>query len=246
MKKFFVPFKDDKRMLYACEKLEKNGFEQVKSVENCDTVILPVPTKEKHIKDIKNKFVYCAKINEKMLRSLNQNGNEVYDCFNDESYVLKNAFLTAEGIVAMLIENSDRSLFSSSVLITGYGRIAKATAKILSSCGADITICSRSEVSKAQVKFDGYKHIFFNELKNNGDFDFIINTVDDLVFCCEELKSIKKDALLLDVASFPGGVDELSAKALSVSLIYGPALPSKFSVKTAGELIADAIIVNEE
>lgn len=246
MKKFFVPFKDDERMVFACEKLEKSGFEQVRSIENCDTVVLPVPTKEKHIKNIKNKFVYCAKISDEMLQSLKQNGNEIYDYYKDESYVLKNAFLTAEGITAILIEKSNKSLFSSSVLITGYGRIAKATARILSSCGADITICSRSKDSEAQVKFDRYKHIFFDKLKENGKFDFIVNTVDDLVFCYDELKAVKKDALLLDVASFPGGVDELSAKALSISLIYGSALPSKYSVKTAGELIADAIIVNEE
>lgn len=246
MKKFYIPFAEDPRMAYAAQLLEEHGYVCTDSLSRCDTVILPVLTKKQHAAHIYGKYVCAAAPDAQTAALLNANGNRVFDYFSDENYVLQNAYLTAEGLVAILITESTRSLYGSNVLITGYGRIGRALARMLLACGASVTVCSRSARSKSEAQFDGCKHLSFIELQKKNTFDFIVNTVPSLVFGEAELKALKKDALLIDAASFPGGVDELCAKTLSVRYLRTPALPSRFSVKTAGELIAASILAQEE
>lgn len=245
MKKFFIPFAEDPRMAYAAKLLEAHGMEQTDSLCRCDTVILPVVTKKQHAEHIYGKYVCAAAPDTQTRALLEANGNRLYDYFSDENYVLQNAYLTAEGILALLITESPRSLYKSKVLLTGYGRIGRALARMLLSCGAAVTVCSRSQKSASEAGFDGCEHIGFTELQRENTFDYIVNTVPSLVFGEAELKALKKDALLIDAASFPGGVDVLCAKTLSVRYLRAPALPSRFSVQTAGELIGASILAQE-
>lgn len=229
---FAVPYTQDKRMLYAAQYLENHGFEYTDSIENCDFVLLPVPVKKEMLDSANGKLAFYGKGDYK-------NG---FDYMKNETYVLKNAFLTAEGAVACLEQNTDYSLTSSKILIIGYGRIAKALHQILKSYGAEITVCSRSSVSEAQAGFAGAKHICFTELIKPSDYDIVINTVPHIVLTKNELTALKKGVLILDLASFPGGVDTLVANSLKINLINGRGMPSKYTQKTAGEIIGEAVI----
>lgn len=245
MKKFFIPFAEDPRMEYAAQWLQKHGWIRTESLPRCDTVLLPILTKKQHVARIYGKYVCAARPDAQASALLAANGNRVYDYFSDENYVLQNAYLTAEGVVALLVTESPRSLFGARVLITGYGRIGRALARILRACGAEVTVCSRSKKSASEARFDGCRHIAFIDLQQKNKFDFVVNTVPSLVFGEAELQALPKEALLLDVASFPGGIDELSAKTLSVHYLRAPALPARFSVQTAGELIGASILAQE-
>lgn len=229
---FAVPYTQDKRMVYAAEYLEKHGFKYMKSIDECDFVLLPVPVKKEMLDTLNGKFAFYGKGDYK-------NG---FDYMKYETYVLKNAFLTAEGAVACLEENTDYSLIGKNILIIGYGRIAKALRKILCSYGSNITVCSRSAVSGAQAEFDGVEHISFSELKKKSNFDIVINTVPHIVLTKDELTALKKGVLILDLASFPGGVDTLVAKSLGIKLINGRGMPSVYTQKTAGEIIGEAVV----
>lgn len=229
---FAVPYTQDKRMVYAAEYLEKHGFRYINNVDECDFVLLPVPVKKEMLDSVNGKFAFYGK-------GEYENG---FDYMKDEAYVFKNALLTAEGAVTCLEENTDYSLIGKKVLIIGYGRIAKALRKILCSYGSHITVCSRSTVSAAQSQFDGAEHISFAQLKNSSDYDIVINTVPHIVLTKDELSALKKDVLILDLASFPGGVDTLVAKSLGIKLINGRGMPSLYTQKTAGEIIGETIV----
>ncbi len=235
---FAVPYTQDKRMVYAAEYLEKHGFKYTDDIEGCDFVLLPVPVKKEMFEITKGKPVFFGK-------GEHRNG---YDYMKNEAYVLKNAFLTAEGAVTLLEENTDFSLTHSKILIIGYGRIGKALYKLLSAYGADISVCSRSDVSKAQESFDGCNHIDFESMKKQNDFDIIINTVPHIVLTKDELKACKSSVVILDLASFPGGVDTLVAKSLGIRIINGKGMPSVYTCRTAGEIIGEAVlnIIKEE
>lgn len=130
LKKFIVPFTGDKRMIYAKEYLENHGFEHTGNSENADFVLLPVPVKEDMFKGFEDKILFYGMGNRK-------NG---FDYMKYESFVLKNAFLTAEGAVTLIEENTAYSLYRAEILIIGYGRIGKALHNILKGYGADITV----------------------------------------------------------------------------------------------------------
>lgn len=229
---FAVPYTQDKRMLYAAQYLEEHGFKYKESIDDCDFALLPVPAKKEMFECLNGKPAFFGK-------GEYTNG---YDYMKNEAYVLKNAYLTAEGAVTCLEINTDYSLIGSKILIIGYGRIAQALHKILSAYGSDITICSRSCVSGAQVQFSGAKHISFAQLKEPADYDIVINTVPHIVLTKDELTAQKKGVLILDLASFPGGVDTLVANSLKMKLINGRGMPSKYTQKTAGEIIGEAVM----
>lgn len=238
LNKFSVPYIDDKRMLYAKEYLEKKNYQYVSSTEKADFVLLPVPSKDYMFDGLQDKIVFYGMGNYK-------NG---FDYMKYESYVLKNAILTAEGAVTLLEENTPYSLFNSNVLILGYGRIGKALHKILKNYGANITICSRSKSSCVDALYNGAKHIEFNELTSNNDADIIINTVPHIVLTKTEFQAMKHDVIILDLASFPGGVDNLVAKGMGITVLSGKGMPSKYTEKTAGYIIGEAVndIIEEE
>jgi dipicolinate synthase subunit A len=56
------------------------------------------------------------------------------------------------------------------------------------------------------------------------------------------LCSVEGDALIIDLASMPGGVDDGFAASKSIKVIHALSLPGKTAPVTAGKNIADAVI----
>jgi len=231
-KTFAIPYADDLRMNYVRSYLEDNDFIYVSDVDDADFVVLPVLTKPFMFKGLENKTVFHGLAKENIGKNYMEN----------ENYVLKNAILTAEGAVTFIEQETDYSLFSANILIIGYGRIAKALHRILKAYGSNITVCSRSNASETEALFNGAKHMFFEDLKEKSDFDFVINTVPHIVLTKAELSALNKNTVILDLASFPGGVDTLVADSLRLKQLNGRAMPSKYTSKTAGRYIGEAVL----
>ena len=63
------------------------------------------------------------------------------------------------------------------------------------------------------IKAYGYNPIHLNDLNNElGKFDIIINTIPFQILDEERLNLVNKDAVLIDLASNPGGIDRKVAK----------------------------------
>ena len=56
------------------------------------------------------------------------------------------------------------------------------------------------------------------------------------------LKNIKDDALILDLASRPGGVDMDAASSLGIKVIWALGLPGKCAPVTSGHIIGSTIL----
>lgn len=239
MNKFAVPFCEDTRMHWAAKRLETLGFEHISGCEAADFIILPVLTKRRMFDGISDRNIFygvcagapCGK-----------------SYMENENYVYRNAILTAEGAAVLLEETVPYSLFGAKILIIGYGRIGRALHSILAGFGSRVTVCSRSRESAAAALFSGAGHMGFEALKKSNAFDIIINTVPHIVLTKAELSALKKDAVILDLASFPGGVDTLVADSLGLTLIQGGGMPAKYTPETAGFIIADTVcdMIKEE
>ena len=57
----------------------------------------------------------------------------------------------------------------------------------------------------------------------------------------ERLKYIKKDCLLIDLASNPGGIDKKSVKDNKLKFVWALSLPGKVAPITTAEFIKDTI-----
>lgn len=213
MKKIFISDLSDRRMIFAEQELKKLGYEIVKKYENSDYALRPPQSKDTF------------------------NG---IDYMKNEAFVMKNAYLTAEAALAIAITESESSLINASILIIGYGRIAKALHRYLSVFSPNITVSARSSEQRELSMQNGANAVDIDSLVKPNKYDFVFNTVPFPVINERELKAMKNKPLIIDLASFPGGADKHSAQSQGIKLIQAWGLPGKYSPKTAGEYVAVA------
>lgn len=169
-------------------------------------------------------------------------GLQVQDIMDRPDFVIGNAALTAEGAVEKLIAGSEKSLWSSEVLICGWGRIGKILALRLKAFGADVSVCARRSAHRAQAEVFGIRGLQYSELEGRaGEFDFIVNTVPEQVITKAALCCCRSDCLLLELASPPGGFDKNLAENIGLKVVTAPGLPGKCAPYTGALLMKKAI-----
>ena len=150
-------------------------------------------------------------------------------------FVLGNAALTAEGAVGVLLEESERSLCGSRALVSGFGRIGRLLALKLKALGAQVTAAARRAESRAEAEALGCEALPFSALP--GGFDFVVNTAPARVLDESFLCLLPEDALLLELASAPGGYDRTLAEQLGLRCLSAPGLPGRSAPRSAAELM---------
>lgn len=163
----------------------------------------------------------------------------LWDYFAREELVLGNAFLTAEGAIALAVEKSPGGLWGSRCLVAGFGRIGKALCLGLRGLGAQVECCARKPRDMTAIRALGCKALSFQEV--GGPYQVIFNTVPAPVLGEGALARQDRDTLLLELASAPGGIDAQAARRLGIPLVEAPSLPGRYSPKASGELIVEAV-----
>ena len=238
--------------IIMCEKL----FEVVK---NTEIVIGPIPFSSNG-KDINTPFGEKNISIRELMHVINAKiliagtiAPEVYDLANDEyieiidimkreELAVLNTISTAEGTIEIIIENTNKIIHGSKVLILGFGRIGKVLARKLAGLSAKVTCAARKDEDLAWIKAYGHIGTNINSIGENlSEYDIIINTVPHLILTEERIKYIKEDCLLVDLASNPGGIDKKAAKDKNLKLIWALALPGKVAPVTTAEFIKDTV-----
>ena len=159
-----------------------------------------------------------------------------------EELAVLNTISTAEGAIQIAIENTNKILHGSKVLVLGFGRIGKVLARKLAGLSVKVTCAARKDEDLAWIKAYGHMSTNINALGENlSEYDIIINTVPHLILNEERLQYVKQDTLLIDLASNPGGIDKKVAKDKNIKLIWALALPGKVAPVTTAEFIKDTI-----
>ena len=188
-------------------------------------------------------FVLGGRMSEEMKRELTAKGLEFEDYYKREELIVKNAIPTAEGALEIAFSEMPTTIFGSKCLVTGFGRVGKVMAKKLKALEADVTVSARKYADFAWIEEAGMKPIHTEDLPIFVEkFDLIVNTVPALLLTEEILKRVKDDALIIDLASKPGGVDFSAAKRLNKNVIWALSLPGKTAPITAGDIIKEAVV----
>jgi len=173
-------------------------------------------------------------------RLASERGLRVYDYYESESLQLKNAIPTAEGALAIAINELPVTLQRCSALITGYGRVARSLAVRLKLLGAAVHVAARSAKDRALAECDGCVPIRLEDYRKNPvTTDIIFNTVPSMIFDRELQRKLKGTPLIVELASGNSGV-ELKGNS-GIRIITAPGLPGKLSPFTAGEIIFEAV-----
>ena len=161
------------------------------------------------------------------------------DYYHREELTLGNAFLTAEGALALAIEEFPGSLGGSRCLVAGFGRIGKALCLALRGVGAQVDCCARKPRDLTAIRALGCRPLEYAQARDR--YDVIFNTVPALVVGEEILSHQGPDTLLLELASAPGGIHRQAAQRRGLRVVDAPSLPGRFSPKASGELIKEAV-----
>ena len=202
----------------------------------------PLPVEELLAALWPGQLLIGGKLSRKLCMGAVEQGLQVADLMQRRSFTVGNAALTAEGAVEKLMSASPRSLWGSRVLVTGWGRVGKLLALRLQAMGAIVTVAARKEGDRAMARALMLAATDFERLPALlGSFDFVANTVPARVLPGELLARLRSDAVLLELASPPGGFDMEEAAALDLTALAAPGLPGLAAPYTAAELMKEAI-----
>ena len=252
---------------YALEKAE--NLRKIEEIQFCsslketlqgvEVVIGPIPlssnniqintpfsegniTLEELAQELKGKKIIAGNIKKEFYEVVNQEETQIIDLLKREELVVLNTIATAEGAIQIAMEETIKTIHGSNILVLGFGRVGKMLANMLKGIGANVSCEARRNVDLAWIKAYGYEPIRLEELKEKlGKFDIIMNTIPTLILGEEELAQLKKDSLIIDLASNPGGVDKLAAKKQGIKMIWALSLPGKVAPLTSAEFIKDTI-----
>ena len=230
-----------------------------KAIQNVEIVIGPIPfssngvtlntpfsEKEITVREmmhaINAKVLIAGGISPEVYGMANDEYIEIIDIMKREELAVLNTIATAEGTIQIAIENTNKILHGSEVLILGFGRIGKVLARKLAGLSVKVTCAARKDEDLAWIQAYGHKATNINTIGENlRQYDIIINTVPHMILNQERLQYLKDDCLLIDLASNPGGIDKKAVKDRKLKFVWALSLPGKVAPTTSAEFIKDTI-----
>ncbi len=224
-------------------------------IKKCDTIIFGIPftrdnlTVNNTFMDVKinltklyeliyDKFIITGMIHADIIKNLENNNNKIIDLLELPEFAIYNAVATAEGTIELAITGSKINISKSSVLILGFGKCGKILADKFKGIGASVTVVARKASDIAFIESYGYNALNFKNFASRlKDFQFIINTVPEIVLGKAELENVDPDSLIIDIAQAPGGLDWEASKELKLQTIHALGIPGKISPLDSAEII---------
>lgn len=205
---------------------------------------LTLGTLEEHLKGQK---IFAGCISAGFEEWCRERESYCYDFMKNRELAMYNAIATAEGTILEAIYHSPGNLHGSNVLILGYGTCAKVLANKLKGLDTNIMVCARADSQRMEAGAFGYAAIGFDRLSEHiGSMEYIFNTVPAIVLDRDKLALIESDALVIDIASMPGGVDREAASELGINLHHCLGLPGKYAPRASALFLADTVLANTE
>ena len=211
-------------------------------------------------------YVFGCNFPQEITEQKRRQGIFFVDYMKEEGAAYTNAAVTAEGAIAEAILAGKEVLFGRQMLVMGFGRCGQMLAKRLQALGAKVTIYEKDPeklavaaacgwdtveaedetvtyeegaVTIANCSLEPEKESSVRKLDANfwGRFAYIFNTIPALVLGEERLSQTRHDAVFIDIASAPGGLDYAycAQKGMNAKLCSG--LPAKYAPKSAAELL---------
>ena len=160
----------------------------------------------------------------------------------DETFLRKNARLTAEGALATVMRVKKRALMRETALVTGYGRIGREMTARLCALGMFVIVCARSEEQMRMAHAAGAHPVPLAQIAAAcRQADVIINTIPAHVLGDAALAATARDTSIIELASAPYGLEMQKAVKLGLQVCVESGLPGRYAPLDAGEALFDAL-----
>lgn len=167
------------------------------------------------------------------------------DYFAAEEITAANVIPTVEGALALAIENTPFTLWEQPVLVLGAGRIGRLLAQRLYGLGARVTVAARRPESLVQCRALGVEARYYEDVVYSR-YRLVLNTVPTTVLDRARLERLPAGAVVMELASAPGGFDPRLAQQLGLVPLMARGLPGQYAPETAAALLGDYILKEME
>ena len=187
--------------------------------------------------------VFGGVISDAFRQECDERGILCFDFMKDESIAVFNAVATAEGAILEALAHKDTNIHGSKSLVLGYGRCGKVLAQKLKGLSADVTVCGNNLIELASAETMGMEPLLLSRMEECiGEFEYIYNTIPAVVLPDALLARVRKDALIIDIASGKGGVDDKAAEALKLRCLHCLGLPGKYAGRISAKGLTEYVV----
>lgn len=247
----FLVMGSDMRQRYLAELLLKKG-NQVTQAEYCqgaiyNAVLLPVSATEEYLEANLEHFpdsqlIYGCNFPSRLDDICRTKNFRCVDYMSVEGIAERNAIAASEGAIVEALLAGELCIDGSRCLVAGYGRVGSVLASKLKALNAETSVMDLNIEKLEEANQSGYAVISVNDSeKELHRFDYIFNTVPALVFTEPLLKRVDKNAVIIDIASKPGGVDYEYCRKHHINANHCLGLPGKYMPRTAALTLLNAI-----
>jgi dipicolinate synthase subunit A len=149
----------------------------------------------------------------------------------DRSLMLRRTPAIIEGLLKIVIENTDITIHGANACVVGQGTIGAVLTRYLVALGAHTAVVARNPEQRSAAFVAGATPYTFDELPRLASrLNLLFSTVPTRVIGADVLSRLEKSALIVDLAAPPGGVDFDAAKRLGLKAIWGRGLGSRAPV----------------
>ena len=224
---YFVLQPGDARQELLCELLRGDGYTACFIDEKSD---------------LRGAYIIAPAASAELRARAETAGAQVLAYAGREDYLLGNAEITAECAICLAIERSRAVLCGSRAAVMGGGRIGRLLAVKLRALGACVTAYARRSETRRELAALG---VAAEDIAAADDAlpqaDIVFNTVPAMVLPEERLRLLPRGALVLDLASRPGGTDFTAAERLGIDCVHALALPGRLAPLSAAREIRAAV-----
>jgi dipicolinate synthase subunit A len=158
-------------------------------------------------------------------------GIALHEYEKDEALMLLRGPAIVEGMLKVIIENTDVTIHRANIVVVGQGTIGALVTRTLVALGAHVSVAARNPVQRASALAAGAEAYELSALAGVlREADIVVSSVPAPVVGRELLAAVPKQALLVDLAAPPGGIDRDAAKDLGLKFVWARGLGSRAPV----------------
>lgn len=251
---------DDMRSLELMEEMIRRGYyvsDQLKDLKYADVVYLGLKgldrknrlltqqetalIDEETFMNLKSHCLILTLIHNQYLEELSQRYHFRYIALLDlESFVEQNSILTAEGLISYIIMHRRDPLYQSRVCVLGFGHCAKPIVNYLVAMKADVSVAVRNKACQQEIEQLNADYLDLANL-DLSETDILINTIPHIVVKANDIDHANQRILMIDIASYPYGIDHHYALSKGMNCQILSSIPCKYAYGYAGKIVADEI-----
>ncbi|TEB06764.1 Dipicolinate synthase subunit A [Pelotomaculum schinkii] len=187
--------------------------------------------------------VFVGVAGQKLVRLMEQKELRLIELMKIDEVAIYNSIPSAEGAIQMAMEMLPITIHGCTAYVLGFGRTGATLARLLGAMGAKTRVAARRKEPLARIAEMNLTPIPFDQMsKSLREADAIFNTVPSMVLTGEILENVSPEAVIIDLASAPGGTDFQAANKLGIKAVLAPGLPGRVAPKTAGRILARTIL----